>query len=181
MVMSAAFRRLLLVLAAVVATVPLLEAARAKRVRPEPFQIAVPELPFPEFVSPSETPYTLTGGKSGRPAVGEAASFDVVIELAEESSLVERAPQARLPAAAFVRYPTSMLWSARTGEVLIRVAVDETGNVGSVQLLRASEPQFGAAVVKGLPRYRFSPATSDGMPVAFRGTYKVRFVLPEGD
>lgn len=159
-------------------TAALLEA-RPKRARAEPFQMAVPELPFPEYIVPTETPYAVTSGTSGRPAVGEAVSFDVVLDLQESASAVERPPAARLPAAAFVRYPTAMLWSAATGEVLARVAIDASGTVSSVQLLRASDPQFGAAVLKGLPRYRFSPATSGETAVAFRGTYKVRFVLPD--
>lgn len=84
-------------------------------------------------------------------------------------------PAARAPLAVDTpapRYPTSALRRGESGEVLLRVEVDETGRAAAVEVVRSSNSRsLDRAAVTAVRRWRFQPALRDGQPVP--GTVQV--------
>jgi TonB family protein len=65
------------------------------------------------------------------------------------------------------RYPDALRRAKVEGEVLMQFVVDQAGQVdmSTVKVLRSSDPQFTAAVQRGLPSWRFAPAEVNGRRV----------------
>ena len=75
-----------------------------------------------------------------------------------------------------VQYPLSM-WDADVeGEVLVRVLVNERGEVDSVEVVEPSvHPDFDEAAVQGARELRFRPARRGGQRVTVWAQVPVRF------
>jgi TonB family protein len=86
--------------------------------------------------------------------------------------LVERKPQPQ--------YPPIALRQRVEGTVEINALVDEKGNVTDVQLRTAAGGRTGLneAAMDAVKKYKFRPATKDGVPVKVWYSVKVAFVLP---
>ncbi|MDH5821498.1 energy transducer TonB [Luteimonas sp. RD2P54] len=84
-------------------------------------------------------------------------------------------PAARAPVAVDTpapRYPTAALRRGESGEVLLRVEVDENGRAAAVEVMRSSNSRsLDRAAVTAVRRWRFQPALRDGQPVP--GTVQV--------
>ncbi|HEY8312305.1 MAG TPA: energy transducer TonB, partial [Gemmatimonadaceae bacterium] len=65
------------------------------------------------------------------------------------------------------QYPPDLLARRVQGKVVVRFVVDTSGSadVGSIQILDSSDPQFAASVREALPRMKFSPARLNGRRV----------------
>ncbi len=75
-------------------------------------------------------------------------------------------------------YPPSLLQREVEGSVKVRVLVGSDGQVKSVTILSASEPEFGRATEKkAKSSWRFKPATRDGVPVEDWQVISVRFTI----
>jgi TonB family protein len=72
-----------------------------------------------------------------------------------------------IPGNSTPRYPDSLRVAGREGEVLMQFVVDQSGSVeiGTVKVLRSTDPQFSAAVTHALPTFRFQPAAVQGQAV----------------
>lgn len=90
--------------------------------------------------------------------------------------LVDAAPD---PRAEFQpAYPPSERRAGTEGSVTVRVLVGADGRVKAVEQVRAAAPAFFDATRRqALSRWRFRPATRDGIPVESWRTMTVRFVL----
>lgn len=77
-------------------------------------------------------------------------------------------------------YPASEQRAGREGLVTVKVLVGPDGRVKQVErIAAASDAFFTATERQALARWRFRPATRDGVPVEGWRTMTVRFVMPE--
>lgn len=77
-------------------------------------------------------------------------------------------------------YPASEQRAGRSGLVTVRVLVGTDGRVRQVEPVAAASAAFFAATERqALARWRFRPATRDGVPIEAWRTMTVRFELPE--
>lgn len=127
------------------------------------------------------------------PSVNDIATIDVLPPIADPTPpgsgtgvtvdaprsapvMVDAAPD---PRARFQPdYPASERRSGLEGVVVVRVLIGADGRVKSVERVRAASAAFFEATRKhALARWRFSPATEDGIPVESWRTMTVRFLL----
>jgi protein TonB len=71
-------------------------------------------------------------------------------------------------------YPKLARQEASSGEVLLRVRVDEEGAVRWI-LLEKSDRRFDGAAVEAVRAWRFAPALRDGEPIAVDVLIPMRF------
>ena len=77
-------------------------------------------------------------------------------------------------------YPSSEIRSGNTGRVVIRVLIGIDGRVKQVErIAAASDAFFAAAERQALTKWRFKPATSDGIPIEQWKQMALRFELQE--
>jgi TonB family protein len=65
----------------------------------------------------------------------------------------------------------------RRGTAEIAFTVDLRGNVTDINVISATHSQYAAAVIYNLKRWKFTPATKDGVVVEARGTARWTFDL----
>lgn len=76
-------------------------------------------------------------------------------------------------------YPPGMIRAEREGVVTIRVLIGIDGRIKDVMAIRADDDEFLEATRKqALAKWRFLPATRDGVPVESWREMTVRFELP---
>jgi TonB family protein len=68
--------------------------------------------------------------------------------------------------------------SSRRGYACASVTIDESGRVKEPLLVSASDPEFGRALLRVLPQWRFAPIAVDGQPISVRTTFTSHFVIP---
>jgi protein TonB len=77
-------------------------------------------------------------------------------------------------------YPASMVRLQKEGDVTVRVFIDPDGRVRDVQLVSAPDPAFfDATRTQALKRWRFVPATRDGVPMASEKVMTIQFKLTD--
>lgn len=87
---------------------------------------------------------------------------------------------ARYAAAFQPPYPAAMIRQQVEGDVTVRVSIDAEGRVTDVVMLSAVDPAFFEATRKqALARWRFVPATRDGVPIASERVMTVHFKLTD--
>jgi TonB family protein len=121
-----------------------------------------PSLRLPRFAT------ARAEGPDASAARGEVLEADV---LAERPRLANRWQMERIWQQL---YPRVLEMARISGEAVISFVIDENGRVESesVELLSASRPEFGQAVLRGVNMLRFQPMRVGGVPV------RVRTVLP---
>jgi TonB family protein len=72
-------------------------------------------------------------------------------------------------------YPPDALKERAGGMAVIRMVVDEKGNVASAHVLDASDPRFGESALAAAKKWVFSPALDEGRPVAMSMDAPVEF------
>ncbi|HZP60674.1 MAG TPA: energy transducer TonB [Opitutaceae bacterium] len=75
-------------------------------------------------------------------------------------------------------YPESLLKSKVTGEVVVRIHIDTRGRVQDPQVVKASDPAFGAAALEAVKMWRFLPLIRHGQPVATAAEMPFSFAPP---
>ncbi len=77
-------------------------------------------------------------------------------------------------------YPASVLATENPPlvEVLLSLDIDATGSVGAVVVLKSGGELFDTAATAAAQRFRFSPATVNGVPTPVRIQYKYVFTPP---
>lgn len=92
--------------------------------------------------------------------------------------LVEARPDLRFASALQPPYPSALARQEIEGKVVIRVLIGVDGRVKAVEPVSATDPAFQeATATQALKRWRFKPATKDGIPVESWRTMTVRFEL----
>src|SRR5438128_812962 len=76
-------------------------------------------------------------------------------------------------------YPPERLARGETADVACSVDIDEHGAVTQVVVEQPVAPDFDAAAVEAIRRFRFSPAEIDGHPAAVRIRYVYHFVVEQ--
>ncbi len=66
------------------------------------------------------------------------------------------------------RVPRSELPEGFTGDIIIEVTIDEAGNITGKKVLQSVGPGVDEKVLAVLERWRFRPATRDGLPIPSR-------------
>jgi protein TonB len=92
--------------------------------------------------------------------------------------LVEAKPDPRFASALQPPYPSAMARQEIEGKVVVRVLIGVDGRVKAVEPVSATDPAFHeATAAQALRRWRFRPATKDGVAVESWRTMTVRFQL----
>lgn len=76
-------------------------------------------------------------------------------------------------------YPLSALAEKREGRVVLRLTIDESGNVLEVTVQEPAGHGFDEAALAAAEGFRFAPAKRGGTPVSSRILYAYEFQLPE--
>jgi protein TonB len=80
-----------------------------------------------------------------------------------ESGSLDRIPSVRFQAPP--HYPTSMIQSGMTGEVMVDFIVDPSGNVRNATAVRSSNREFESSAVDAVSKWKFRAGMKDGRPV----------------
>jgi len=143
--------------------------------RPQPWQ---PTAADPEVVLPKGDP-VLTGGQD----IGGDPLPPVLvppIDLPRAPVLTDAAIDPRALSAFQPDYPGAMIRQGAEGVVTVRVTISPEGRVTDIEKLSASDEHFWLATQRhALRKWRFRPATRDGVAVASTKTLTVRFTLTE--
>lgn len=63
-----------------------------------------------------------------------------------------------------------------SGLVMVKVTIDEQGNVAATNVVKSSNEGFDAAAVEALKKWKFKPASEDGKTIQISVTIPVKFV-----
>ena len=97
---------------------------------------------------------------------------------AHEPVLTEAAPDPRYAGAFQPAYPPSLMREEIEGKTVVRILVGVDGRVKAVEQLSATDAGFFEATRRqALARWRFTPATRDGVAIESWRTMTVRFTL----
>ena len=77
-------------------------------------------------------------------------------------------------------YPALSRENGEEGRVGLRVQVSADGRAQSVAVVKGSGyPRLDRSAKNAVERYRFSPATRGGVPIAYSYTFSINFSLKE--
>jgi protein TonB len=76
-------------------------------------------------------------------------------------------------------YPTEMARARVSGVVTVKCTIDAQGNVTATEVLKFSLAVFEQPALDALQKWKFKPATIDGVAVAIKAVIPVLFVAPE--
>lgn len=91
----------------------------------------------------------------------------------DDSGFVAASPIKRPPP----QYPESELQSSNTGYVELMFMIDEKGKTFEPAIIRSSGPAFEVEALKSVARYKFDPATLNGVPVSSRDSIRIKFIV----
>jgi protein TonB len=76
-------------------------------------------------------------------------------------------------------YPEGALRSGFEGDVVLRLLIDSDGSIAKVEVISDPGEGLGAAAMKAIREYRFSPAKVNGTPVATTVPFTLHFTIPD--
>jgi protein TonB len=76
-------------------------------------------------------------------------------------------------------YPQEMRARKISGLVMVKVQIDEKGDVNDAVAVKSSDVAFEAPAVDALKRWKFKPASDAGKPVAIAITVPVKFSVED--
>ena len=118
-------------------------------------------------------PIILAGAPDGVPVTSTLPKLDVPIPV-----LVEAAPDPRFARDFQPPYPPAKQRLGEEGRVVLRVLVGTDGRVKATEILASDDDAFSTVTVRqALGRWRFRPATRDGVAVETWRTLTVRFEM----
>ena len=77
-------------------------------------------------------------------------------------------------------FPPGAMRAGATGVVVLQFVVEADGRPGPMRVIKGPHPDLALAAMECLQRWRFTPATKDGMPTAVVATMEVAFALGTG-
>jgi len=98
--------------------------------------------------------------------------------LVDESLTCEVLQQPQLVHREQPRYPADLVRFQGSGEVVVEVLVTREGAIRDPRVVRASDPRFIDPVLTAVRRWRYSPATCDGVPVEMLFHVYAAFAVP---
>ena len=123
-----------------------------------------------------------TGGNDGLELQSQAMSKAVDSPDSVYSVLEVEERAARTADSSAPMYPPDLMKAGTEGSVAVRFVVDTTGRAdpGSIEIVRATHPDFAQSVRFAVPRMSFSPARVDGHKVrqAVEQTFDFKIVAP---
>ncbi|MET0239967.1 MAG: energy transducer TonB [Sphingobium sp.] len=145
--------------------------------RPSVITTAKPDIVLP----PTDTDFIIktailpdTGG------ILPGGTGTTIVEPPIQPKLVDARIDRRFADAFQPAYPPAMIRQEAEGSVTVRVSIGADGRVLDVALVEAASPAFFEATKRqALSRWRFLPATRDGVPVASERVMTVHFRLTE--
>lgn len=75
-------------------------------------------------------------------------------------------------------YPDALWAEGREGQVTIEFVVTDTGDVTDAKVTAADDPAFAEAALAAVEKWKFRPASRDGIAVAQKVSIPIRFTLP---
>lgn len=140
---------------------------------PDPI-VVVPIAPMPLSTAPDPAPMPTATG------VGSGVAVDPTPTASPTPVLVDAAIDPRYAADLQPAYPAEERRAGREGRVVVRVLIGVDGRVKQVERVSATSDAFYRATeARATSRWRFRPATRDGIPVEAWRTMALRFVLQE--
>lgn len=137
----------------------------------EVFRPTPPVPPRPDGLTQAFAPTRKGGGGTGGTGTGLGASIFSIFDL-------DRQPQTRVRPQP--TYPFELRRQGIGGNAVIRIQVDEQGNVFDAQVLRATHPDFGRAAREAALRIKMTPGTKNGKAVRFTFDAPYSFNLDSG-
>lgn len=67
-----------------------------------------------------------------------------------------------------------------TGIVMLKVAIDEKGDVTEVQVEKSTAPELEAPALAAMKKWKFRPAQQEGQAIAVKVSIPIRFVVSDG-
>ncbi len=118
-------------------------------------------------------PWSKSKPPAGKEQAPAASATDVPKQSLEETLYVPpKAGKIDLPV-----YPYEMLRQRVTGEASVSCLVNVDGTVVNTKVIRASRPEFGAALAAALEATRFGHGTREGEPIASVMGFRHAFTL----
>jgi periplasmic protein TonB len=74
-------------------------------------------------------------------------------------------------------YPDELRREGVSGLVMVKVTIDEQGNVTETTVEKSSNAAFEKPAVAALKKWKFKPAKQDGAPVAIKVSIPIKFVF----
>jgi TonB family protein len=158
--------------------------ARSIRLLPAPVPAIVAASRAKNAVVPSITPLGGPQGMPASPAAGGLPAFSPTAGTASGRAPAPSEPLAALPAGSEppvlvtrvdAHYPEIARRMNLSGEVVLRVVVEESGNIGKVEVVSGGVAGMTEASVDAVKRWVYRPARVDGRPVAVTKIVRVRF------
>lgn len=163
---------------------PPVHKVEAKPKAPQNEQVYVP--PVPEILPIPKVPIDLTPKLPPLPPmgpeIGKAPDIGTVVTpvLVAKPVMVDAFIDPRYQSLLQPPYPPEEQRAGNSGRVVLRVLVGTDGRVKQVEKVSAaSDAFFAAAQRQALGKWRFKPATQDGVPIEQWKTMSLRFVLNE--
>lgn len=75
-------------------------------------------------------------------------------------------------------YPRSAFVADRSGEAEVHFSLNKNGSVSDIEIISASEPEFGLALAAAIPHWAFRAARRDGSSVESRLAWRHTFTRP---
>lgn len=122
---------------------------------------------------------------SGKPVIGKAAVSALPHAPREKSGVIDDMALGDVGAPRFIHrevplYPFSARRMGKEGKVVLRLTLDGSGALKQVEVVEAGGYGFTEAAIQAVNRSTFSPARRNGILVASRVLFPVRFVLGNG-
>lgn len=132
----------------------------------------------PRVVLPPVGGETLTGGDLGGEGIGTGDIILPPLDPPRDPVLVEPRIDPRALAAFQPDYPGSMVRQGLEGSVTVRVTIGADGRVTGIERVSATDEAFWIVTQRhALRKWRFRPATRDGVAVESSKTLTVHFRL----
>jgi TonB family protein len=122
-----------------------------------------------------ESSIGMTSGISKQPSVGHSVTGD------DTSSSIETSFGASVGPAFLHReipiYPLMARKLGREGRVVLKLTIDEKGNLSDIEVIEKAGYGFTEAAVEAVRKSTFFPAKKNGKPIASRALLPIRFQL----
>lgn len=76
-------------------------------------------------------------------------------------------------------YPRELRAQGVSGIVMVKVTIDEQGNVTTTTVSKSSNEGFDRFAMDAVKKWKFKPARQDGNPVSITVTIPIKFVAEE--
>lgn len=168
---------------------PITEKTEPHVIEPAPPRVELPPVPISIPVAPSPKETELSKKQSPSPPIDSSPKTEV----RETVAILEEIPPMVSPRFQEVEfgtkegprfsrrvlpvYPMMARRLGKEGQVLLRLTIDEKGNLSEVEVIEHGGYGFTESAVEAVKKSSFLPALKDGKPIASRALLPIRFNL----